>query len=152
MWRPNIKNRTFDRMGEEWAPLIDPNHFLGRSALDIPYPKPDHAPAASLMHKGDLMILEIKAPDYQKEDFNIEIKNDLLFVQGNRETKTTASSAEYISKELHRDSFERLFKLAPSIAREGVKASFKDGVLQIKFRDIPKEEEQEATYRKVLID
>lgn len=149
MWRANIKNRTFDRMGEEWAPLIDPNHFLGRSAFDIPHHQPEQGPAASLVREGELLVLELDVSGYKREELQLEVKNDLLFVSGSKVGKATTVNPELVSRELHRDYFERVFKLAASIAREGVKAKYEDGVLRIQFVDVPVEEE--TTYRRVEI-
>ncbi|PHN01701.1 Hsp20/alpha crystallin family protein [Flavilitoribacter nigricans] len=149
MWRANIKNRTFDRMGEEWAPVIDPNHFLGRSAFDIPYPADKKVPDATLLRKDDLLILEIALPDYRKENLEVEVHNDLLFIKGKKEGVMATVTSEYVAQEMQRDNFERIFKLAPSIAHEGVKAEFRDGLLRIKFYDVPAEEER--THRKVAI-
>lgn len=149
MWRANIKNRTFDRMGEEWAPVIDPNHFLGRSSFDIHYHKKEKAPEAKLLKEGDLLVLEIAVPDYKNEQLDIEINHDLLFVKGKKEGKLATVTSEYVAHEMQRDSFERVFKLAPSIAHEGVEAELKDGVLRIKFYDVP--EDQERIQRKVRV-
>ena len=55
MWRANIKNRAFDWMGEEFARLIDRNHFLGRSAFDIPYRK---KPPVNIIRVGKLYEME----------------------------------------------------------------------------------------------
>lgn len=142
MWRANIKNRTFDRMGEEWAPIIDPNHFLGRSAFDIPYPANPKAPKAKLLKEGELLILEIATPDYKKEELVVEVKHDLLFISGKKEGKLTTVVSDYVNQEMQLDTFERVFKLAPDIAREGVKAELSAGLLRIKFYDVPSEEER----------
>lgn len=150
MWRANIKNRAFDHMGEEWAPLIDPNHFLGRSAFDIPYPKSKKAPPAKLLRKGDLLVLEVTVPNYKKEELEVEVNNDLLFVRGKKEGRLKTAKSEHVAQELQRDTFERLFKLAPAIAKEGVEATLKEGVLRIKFHDVPSEEE--SVHRKVVIE
>lgn len=149
MWRANIKNRTFDRMGEEWAPLIDPNHFLGRSALDIPYPESKKAPDASLLREGDLLTLKILVPGYQKDQLEVEINHDLLFVRGKKVGKAATVTSDYVGQEMQRDTFERIFKLSPNIAHEGIKAKLNEGVLRIKFYDVP--EDQERIYRKVKI-
>jgi hypothetical protein len=37
MFRPKLRNHAFERMGEGFAPRIDYDHFLGRSAFDVPY-------------------------------------------------------------------------------------------------------------------
>lgn len=149
MWRANIKNRTFDRMGEKWAPVIDPNHFLGRSAFDIHYPQDKIPPEATLFREDNLLVLEMAVPDYRREHLEVEINHDLLFVKGKKEEKMATVTSELVDHEMHRDTFERVFKLAPSIAHEGVKAELKDGILRIKFYDVP--EDQERIQRKVEV-
>jgi HSP20 family protein len=142
MWRANLKNRAFDRMGEQWAPLIDPNHFLGRSAFDIPYHGPEKAPAASIVRRNELLTLEIKVPGYKREELEVEVNHDLLFVKGNKPAEPTVLDSKLVSDELHQDSFERVFKLAPAIAREGITAQLRKDVLWIQFVDVPKQDER----------
>lgn len=136
-------------MGENWAPLIDPHHFLGRSAFDIHYPKNEDTPSASLQLRGELFVLKIEVPDYKREELQIEVKNNMLFIRGSKENNITTSDPKFVPGEMRRDSFEKIFRLAPSIAREGVNAEYKDGILWVQFIDVPKE--KEAGSRKVAI-
>ncbi len=150
MIRANIKNRAFDRMGEQWAPLIDPNHFLGRTAFDIPYPKTNKGPDATLVQKGELFFLEISAPGFRKEDLQVEIKDELLFVTGKRTFETETADSSFVQNTFEEDSFERVFKLAPAISREGISAKMENEVLHIAFRDVPAAEER--SQRTVVVE
>ena len=51
------------------------------------------------------------------------------------------TNSEYILKEFERGSFERQFRLAKNIGHEKVEARYENGILTIKFFDVPTEEE-----------
>lgn len=72
----------------------------------------------------------------------MEVKHDLLFISGKKEGKLTTVVSDYVNQEMQLDTFERVFKLAPDIAQEGVKAELSAGLLRIKFYDVPSEEER----------
>ena len=150
MWRPNIRNRAFDRMGEGFAPLIDPEHFLGRSAFDIPRREDKYCPAANLKQEGELYVLELAVPGFDREEIEITVENDILAVRGEKsKSEKIGKGAGFILEEFGYDSFERMFKLAPSIAHEKITARYENGILRLTFTDVPKEEEK--TYQTVKV-
>ncbi len=146
MLRPHI-NRAFDRMGETWAHKIDPEHFLGRSAFDLPWKKPK--PAANIKKEGTFFELELAVPGFKKEEIEISVKNDLLTICGKKSKSDAVFESEYILEEFDFDSFERCFKLSPTISHEKITAKLENGVLRLTFTDVPKE--QERAYQKVKV-
>ena len=150
MWRANIKNRAFDRMGEYYAPLIDPYHFLGRSAFDVPRPKGKKIPPVNILQKGELFVLELAVPGFAKDELEIVVNDEVLTVRGEKAAAAKSDSdAEFILEEFDFETFERKFRLAPSIAREKISASYDHGILRLTFIDVPKEEERDYQTVKV---
>ena len=150
MWRPNISNRSFDRMGERYAKLIDPHHFLGRSAFDIPWKEENLIPAANFRKEDRLFKLELMIPGFKKEEIRITLIDGILTVKGEKTLKEAKKSKSYILEEFTMDAFERSFRLAPSIAKEKIFAEYANGVLTLTFVDVPPEEEKERQVVKVL--
>lgn len=150
MWRANIRNRAFDRMGERFGSLIDPNHFGGRSAFDIKGKKREQ-PAANLIKKEHLFELQLAIPGYKKEELEIELRDDVLIVRGERNSSPTRMEKEgtFIIEEFDFDSFERSFRLSPDIAHEKIEATYDKGILHITFEDVP--EEEERAFQKVRV-
>lgn len=151
MLRPNIRNRAFDRMGERFGPLVDPYHFGGKNAFEIKRKKRKQ-PAANLIKKGKLFELKLAIPGYNKEDLEVELRDEVLIVRGERNKSITQieESGEFIMEEYDFDSFERSFKLSSVIAHEKIEASYENGVLTISFEDVP--EEEERAYQRVKVE
>ncbi|MCB0586866.1 MAG: Hsp20/alpha crystallin family protein [Phaeodactylibacter sp.] len=147
MWRAKIKNRSFDRMGEEYARLIDPNHFLGRSAFDIHY---KNMPPVNIIQEGKLFEMEVIVPGFTKEELAVTVKDDILTIRGEKSVAPEDKKGEYILEEFGLDSFERKFKLARAIGHEKITAKYENGILRLTFIDVPKEEEK--AYKKVAVE
>ena len=148
MIRPRI-NRAFDRMGETWARKIDPNHFLGRSAFDIPW-RAGEVPAANIKKNGKVFELELAVPGFEKDEIDIVVKDDILVIRGEKSTSDTGTQSDYILEEFDFSSFERSFKLASTISHEKITARLERGILRVTFTDVPKEEEK--AYQKVKVE
>lgn len=71
----------------------------------------------------------------KKEDCKVEVRDDTLVLSG--ECKAEAGGAGYVRKELPEGPFYRAFTLPTAVKAEEVKASYRDGVLEIR---IPKSE------------
>lgn len=139
MFRPNIRNRTFDWMGEKFAPIIDKNHFLGRSSLDPVWG--GKKPFVNILKEGKIFEMEVAVPGFNKDEITITITDDILTIKGEKKKKKKKIDSEYVLQEFERGSFERQFKLAKNIGHEKVKAKYKNGILKIKFFDVPTEKE-----------
>jgi len=146
MWRAKIKNRSFDRMGEEYAKLIDPNHFLGRSSFDIHY---KDVPPVNIIQEGKLFEMEVMAPGFSKDELEITVKDDILTIRGEQSTSKKDKGGKYIVEEFDFKSFERKFKLANAIGHEKITAKYDNGILRLTFIDVA--EEEEKAFKKVAV-
>ena len=149
MLRANIRNRSFDWMGETWKRYIDPYHFLGKSAFDIPWGD-KYVPSANIHRKGVDFVLDLAVPGFEKEEIEIIVKDDVLTIKGEKShSETRLDQKDYILEEFDFDSFERSFKLAPSIVEDQIEAHYKNGVLTLVFAGVL---EEERPYQKIEID
>lgn len=133
-------------MGEKFASIIDPNHFLGRSSLDIHY---HDLPPVNIRREGPLFEMEVLVPGFSKEEIDVTLHDDVLSIRGHKSHSSGEKKGEYIMEEFEVDSFERKFKLARSIAHEKIAAKCENGVLKLTFTDVP--EEEEKAYQKVKV-
>ncbi len=147
MLRPKIRNKAFDRMGENFARLIDPDHFLGRTAFDIPYRKDQ--PPVNIKKNGKIFELELAVPGFTKDELEIILKDGILLIRGEKSKSEHSETSKYILEEFNFNSFERSFRLAENIAKENIDAEYNNGILKLTFIDVP--EEEERTYRKVAV-
>ena len=97
----------------------------------------------NVMENKDKFSLEILTPGFNKEDFKIDLDNNLLSVSVEKkdEVLDTLSDERYTRKEFSFQSFSRVFTLPESVDAEKLTAAYNNGVLRL---DIPKREEAKS--------
>ena len=95
-------------------------------------------PAVNIVENKDEYRIDVAAPGLNKEDFKINLENNVLTVSSEKEEKREKKDELYMRKEFSYYSFNRSFTLPMTVDSEKIKATQKDGILQIL---IPKKEE-----------
>jgi HSP20 family protein len=84
------------------------------------------------------LIIVIEAAGLKKEDFNIILKKDRLYVSGYRKERfNNIPNKNYHQVEIPYGPFEQIYPLPFSVKTENISAVYKDGFLEIK---LPKKE------------
>lgn len=68
-----------------------------------------------------------------EKDVEISIQNDVLHIGADRREEEKKEGRDYVRRELRYGSFHRDFPLAKGVAEADVKASYKDGMLEIRI-------------------
>lgn len=98
-------------------------------------------------HKDDFEI-EFAAPGFEKEDFKITIKDDVLEVSAQKEKEETEEEETFTRREFNYNAFTRTLQLPASVDRsKEVKAVYKNGILSLK---VFKKEEAKEERKKVI--
>lgn len=114
--------------------LLKTDWFGGIANID----KTDfNAPAINIKDEDEGFIIDLAAPGLVKEDFNIELDNDLLIVSAISKSKEN-DDAKYTRKDFNYSEFRRSFTLPDSVNGTVIEATYKNGVLSVK---LPKKEE-----------
>jgi HSP20 family protein len=96
-------------------------------------------PAVNIKENADAFMVEMAAPGMAKEDFKIELNNDLLTISSEKKNeKETKEGETYTRREYSYQSFSRSFTLPNTVDGEKISAKYENGVLSI---EIPKKEE-----------
>jgi HSP20 family protein len=95
-------------------------------------------PAVNIIENKDEYRIDVAAPGLNKEDFKINLENNVLTVTSAKEERKEEKDEKYMRKEFSYFSFNRSFTLPMTVDSEKIKATQKDGILQIL---IPKKEE-----------
>lgn len=105
-------------------------------------------PAMNVKEKDTNFEIELAAPGFSKEDFNITIDNGRLHISAEKRKEEEEKKEGYIHKEFNYSSFKRSIKLPENIDQEkDIKAKFKNGILKLKLL---KKEEVKETPKKVI--
>lgn len=94
-------------------------------------------PAVNLFKKGDDLVLTAELPGMQKEQIQIEIKDNLLRLHGERAELQKSKDVSVHRAERRGYKFDRTLRLPMKVEIGRVKADYKDGVLTV---DLPQAE------------
>lgn len=98
--------------------------------------------------KSDFRI-EVAAPGLEKDDFRINLQNNVLTISSEKETSKEEKEEKFMRREFSYSQFRRSFSLPDTADSGNIKANHKNGVLYI---TIPKKDEaREKPAREIAI-
>lgn len=120
-WFQSDWNRDFDRMMR----AADPRHVFGKHSANVM--KTDVRETET----GYDMFVDL--PGFKKEDVKLDLQNGYLTITASRneDRDEKDDQGHYIRQERYTGSCARSFYVGDQIKPEDVKASFKDGILEL---------------------
>lgn len=104
-------------------------------------------PAANIIEKGDSFQLDLAAPGMKKDDFRINLENNILTISAEFEDEQREEGKNYSRKEFYYGSFSRAFTLPKTIDLDKINAEYENGILSI---NLPKKEEAKIEMKKEI--
>ena len=99
-------------------------------------------PAMNVKEHEDDFEIELAAPGFDKTDFEISLKDDILEVAAEKKAAQEEKEDEYTRKEFNYRSFRRSLQLPKTVDdSKDVKASYENGILKLQL--MKKEEAKE---------
>jgi HSP20 family protein len=142
-----MKNRSLVKSNGGLFPAVPSliDDFFGRDWLDSTLSnwKTTSAtlPAVNVRETNDEFRIEVAAPGMKRDDFKVELENNVLTISSEREDSTEENhrDSNYTRREFSYQSFQRSFSLPQEkVKGEEIVAKYSDGVLHV---TIPKTEE-----------
>lgn len=135
-----------------WFPTIFDDIFI-ENKLDVPNYENFSIPAVNIKENLSNFAIQLAAPGLKKEDFIIEIDEDVLKITAEvkkekEEAKLVNDNTKFTRKEFNYGSFKRSFALPKTVNFDAINASYEDGLLHI---TVPKKEMQKEIKRMVEI-
>ena len=139
-WRP-FGLSTMDR----WEPFrvsdiqTGVNRFF-ENVLGRPASLPGHVwvPPVDMYATKDDLVLTLELPGVSEKDVTVSITGDLLTVKGERRFEHQVKEQDLLHVGRTYGKFERVIQLPMAVQADRVKATYRDGVLEI---TLPKAEE-----------
>jgi len=89
-------------------------------------------PAVNIKENENEFTVDVAAPGMNKEDFQVNLENDILTISSERKENKEDTNDNYTRKEYSYMSFKRSFTLPKGIVdSEKIKATYKNGELKI---------------------
>ncbi|MCP4975807.1 MAG: Hsp20/alpha crystallin family protein [Maribacter sp.] len=97
-----------------------------------------NVPAVNIKETEKDFELELAVPGRKKEDFKIEINENVLTISTESNTEENVEKDYYTRREFTYSSFKRAFTLPETIDEDNIKANYDNGILKF---TLPKKEE-----------
>ena len=105
-------------------------------------------PPANINETTDAYHVAISAPGRNKEDFSIQVDNNLLTISFEKKAEAEQANYKTIRKEFSFRSFKRSFSLDEKIDTTGIQAKYENGVLLVL---LPKKEEVKIAPKQITV-
>lgn len=125
---PTLTNKSVNRFFDDFSTrdLFDwtDKNFAALSS---------NLPSVNLKESDTNIEVELAAPGMKREDFKVEIDNDVLMISSEKEEEKeeVRKKDNYIRKEFNYQSFSRTFTLPDTIDENKIEATYKDGILHV---------------------
>ena len=120
-----------DRLNRMFArPALRTN---GKETLTVA----DWVPTVDISETDGEYLIKAELPEVKKEDVKVTLEDGVLTIQGQRRQEKEEKTTKYHRIERSYGMFVRSFSLPDQVNESGVKAEFKDGMLNL---HIPKSE------------
>jgi HSP20 family protein len=130
-----------------WLPNLLDNIF-DESLDSQPLRKLRSLPAVNIIETDNEFSIEFAAPGKKREEFNIELDNELLTISSSKEEKPSSKEiTNYTRREFSYNSFKRSFTLPETVNLSKIDASYTDGILTV---NLPKSEEAKKQPKRLI--
>jgi HSP20 family protein len=105
-------------------------------------------PSVNIKESSNEFEVEVAAPGLTKNDFKIELNQNLLTVSSEKEVENeTKEDQQFTQREFSYQSFSRSFTLPHTVENDKISAKYENGILKVV---IPKKEEAKARPVKII--
>lgn len=117
--------QLFDRMSREFG--------------GTPFAASTGSVAVDVEERDDEFVVTADVPGYSKEDIEVTLADRTLRVRAEHEEETEEGDADYLRRERRTTSASRSVRLPADVEEEGIRATYKNGVLSV---TLPKRESE----------
>jgi len=90
-------------------------------------------PSIDMYETDKELVIKAELPGLNSKDIDITLTDDTLTIKGEKKESEEVKGENYYRKESRYGAFHRVIQLPVPVKKEDVKASFKDGVLEIRL-------------------
>ncbi len=91
----------------------------------------DWSPRVDISETDTEFVIKAEIPEVGKDDVKVSVDNGVLSIKGERKQEKEEKGKKFHRVERYYGSFQRSFSLPDNIDAAGVKAVFKDGMLNV---------------------
>lgn len=141
-WERDMDRMMEDFFGRRMRSWWPDRWFKGED-LDL------RAPALDLYEEKDDIVVKAELPGIEKDNLEVNLTDHTLTIKGEKKKAEEIKEENYYRAERSYGSFLRTIELPKDVHSDKVKASFKNGILEVR---VPKTDEAKAKEIKVKVD
>lgn len=141
-WEREMDRMMEDFFGRRMRPSW-PQRWLAASDSEIT------APLVDVYEEKDDIVVKAELPGMEKSDIEVNLSDSQLTLKGEKKKEEKIEEENYYRCERSYGGFVRSVELPTDVQADKIKASFKNGVLEVR---LPKTPEAKAKEIKVKID
>ena len=107
------------------------------------------SPALDMYETDKDVVVKAELPGLKAKDVDISVDGDMLTIKGDRKFEEEVKEENFYRLERRYGSFERVIPLPADVKKDAIKASYKNGILEV---HLPKEEEAKPKRLKVKVE
>jgi HSP20 family protein len=152
-YQPSRGISVFDQMDRLFEDFL--GRRFGRWWPSIRWPETrlfaetEMTPSMDIFEDKDDIVVKAEIPGMAKDDVNVNVTDNTLTISGEKKKEEKVEKKDYYRLERSFGSFSRSFHLPAEVQTDKAKATFKDGVLEVRM---PKTEEAKKKETKVKIE
>lgn len=123
---PGALIRRMFRDLDPWSEARFPFAGLRRTVTDVPW-----MPPLEMTERDHQLLITVDLPGLTKEGINVSLSDDGLIIEGERAHETETKENEWFTTERTYGHFYRVVPVPEGVNDKEVKASFRNGVLEI---------------------
>ena len=126
---PSLPNFFNDFLNRDWYDWSNQNFSLTNTTI----------PSVNIKETDNEFMVEMAAPGMEKDDFKIDLNNNLLTISSEKQAENKVEEGKNITRrEFSYQSFSRSFTLPAIVETDKITAKYTNGILMV---NIPKREE-----------
>jgi len=98
-------------------------------------------PSVNIKEREKDFVVELAAPGLIKEDFDIDLENNVLTISSQKKIENNQEEEKYTKREFSYSEFKRVFTLPDSVEANEIQAEYNNGILTVV---IPKKPEAQV--------
>ncbi len=106
------------------------------------------SPSVDIFEDGNDVVVKAELPGMKKENLAVNFTDGDLIISGEKKQEEKVEKKDYYRMERSYGAFTRGFRLPADVQGDKAKATFKDGILEIR---VPKTEEAKKKEKKIPI-
>jgi HSP20 family protein len=138
-WERDMMEDFFGRRMRPWSPA----RFFGSNEMEL------IAPTVDVYEENNDIVVKAELPGIDKDNIKVNLTDHTLTIKGEKKKEEEVNKENYYRSERSYGSFVRSVELPGEVHPDRVKASFKNGVLEVRM---PKTEAAKAKEIKVNVE